>query len=139
MSFQLLAVYKGPREGEDTHTLQKHRLAAHLNPLALTTCVVTTTATPVATAVERAIAVGSAPIMAVDMEPDMAVDTAQDTAVDMGQDMAVDLAPIMAMATEPDMAVDMALAMAATGQFATGDVILLVSRTSSSKPFLLLR
>ena len=135
MSCQLLAVYKGPREGEDTHTLQKHRLAAHLNPLALTTCVVTTTATPVATAVERAIAVGSAPIMAVDMEPDMAVDTAQDTAVDMGQDMA----PIMAMATEPDMAVDMALAMAATGQFATGDVILLASRTSPSKPFLLLR
>ena len=131
MSFQLLAVYKGPREGEDTHTLQKHPLAAHLNPLALTTCVVTTTATPVAMAVERAIAVGSAPIMAVDM--------AQDTAVDMGQDMAVDLAPIMAMAMEPDMAVDMALAMAATGQFATGDVILLVSRTSSSKPFLLLR
>ena len=139
MSFQLLAVYKGPREGEDTHTLQKHRLAAHLNALALTTCVVTTTAIPVAMAVERATAVGSAPIMAVDMEPDMAVDTAQDMAVDMGQDMAVDLAPIMAMATEPDMAVDMALAMAATGQFATGDVILLASRTSSSKPFLLLR
>ena len=82
-------------------------------------------------AVETATAVGSAPIMAVDMEPDMAVDTAQDTAVDMGQDMAVVM--------EPDTAVDMALAMAATGQFATGDVILLVSRTSSSKPFLLLR
>ena len=31
-------------------------------------------------AVERATAVGSAPIMAVDMEPDMAVDTAQDMA-----------------------------------------------------------
>jgi len=139
MSCQLVTVYKGPREGEDTHTLQKHRLAVHLNPLPLTTCVVTTTATPVATAVERPIAVGSAPIMAVDMEPDMAVDTAQDTAVDMGQDMAVDLAPIMAVATEPDMAVDMALAMAATGQFATGDVILLASRTALTKPFLFLR
>ena len=80
-------------------------------------------------AVERATAVGSAPIMAVVMEVDTAVDTAQDTAVDMGQDMAVDLAPIMAVATEPDMAVDMALAMAATGQFATGDVIL-AARTS---------
>ena len=107
MSCQLVTVYKGPREGEDTHTLQKQPLAAHLNPLPLTTCVVTTTATPVATAVERPIAVGSAPIMAVDMEPDMAV--------------------------------DMALAMAAIGQFATGDVILLASRTSPSKPFLLLR
>ena len=52
-----------------------------------------------ATAVERATAVGSAPIMAVVMEPDMAV--------------------------------DMALAMAATGQFATGDVIL-AARTSPS-------
>ena len=117
------------------HTLQKHPLAVHLNPLALTTCVVTTTATPVAMAVERATAVGSVPIMAVDMEVDTAVDTAQDmavdTAVDMGQDMAVDLAPIMAVVMEPDMAVDMALAMAATGQFATGDVIL-AARTSPS-------
>ena len=113
------------------HTLQKQPLAVHLNPLALTTCVVTTTATPVAMAVERATAVGSAPIMAVDTEVDMAVDTARDTAVDMGQDMAVDLAPIMAVVMEPDMAVDMALAMAATGQFATGDVIL-AARTSPS-------
>ena len=72
-------------------------------------------------AVERATAVGSAPIMAVDMEVDMAVDTAVDMAVDMGQDMAVVM--------EPDMAVDMALAMAAPGQFATGDVIL-AARTS---------
>ena len=99
MSCQLVTVYKGPREGEDTHTLQKQPLAVYLNPLALTTCVVTTTATPVAMAVERATAVGSAPIMAVVMEPDMAV--------------------------------DMALAMAATGQFATGDVIL-AARTSPS-------
>ena len=135
MSFQLLAVYKGPREGEDTHTLQKHRLAAHLNPLPLTTCVVTTTATPVAMAVERATAVGSAPIMAVDMEVDTAVDTAWDMAVDTAVDMGQDMAVVM----EPDTAVDMALAMAATGQFATGDVILLASRTSPSKPFLLLR
>ena len=90
-------------------------------------------------AVETAIAVGSAPIMAVDMEVDTVVDMAQDTAVDMGQDMAVDLAPIMAVAMEPGMAVDMALAMAATGQFATGDIILLAARTSPSKPFLLLR
>ena len=74
-------------------------------------------------AVERAIAVGSAPIMAVDMEVDMAVDTAVDMAVDMGQDMAVVM--------EPDMAVDMALAIVATGQFATGDVIL-AARTSPS-------
>ena len=99
MSCQLVTVYKDPREGEDTHTLQKQPLAAHLNPLPLTTCVVTTTATPVAMAVERATAVGSAPIMAVVMEPDMAV--------------------------------DMALAIAATGQFATGDVIL-AARTSPS-------
>ena len=86
-------------------------------------------------AVETAIAVGSAPIMAVDMEVDTVVDTAvdtgQDTAVDMGQDTAVDLGPIMAVAMEPDMAVDTAQAIAATGQFATGDVILSV-RTSPS-------
>ena len=131
MSFQLLAVYKGPREGEDTHTLQKHRLAAHLNPLPLTTCVVTTTATPVAMAVERATAVGSAPIMAVDMEVDTAVDTARDMAVDMAVDTAVDMGQDMAVVMEPDTAVDMALAMAATGQFATGDVIL-AARTSPS-------
>ena len=131
MSCQLLAVYKGPREGEDTHTLQKHRLAAHLNPLALTTCVVTTTATPVAMAVERATAVGSAPIMAVDMEVDTAVDTARDMAVDMAVDTAVDMGQDMAVVMEPDTAVDMALAMAATGQFATGDVIL-AARTSPS-------
>ena len=75
--------------------------------------------------------------LAVDMVQDMAVDMVQDTAVDMGQDMAVDLAPIMAVATEPDMAVDMALAMAAIGQFATGDVILLAARTSPPKtPFM---
>ena len=117
---------------EKTHTLQKHPLAVHLNPLPLTTCVVTTTATPVAMAVEAAIAVDSAPTMAVDMELDMAVDTAQDTAVAMEQDMAVDLAPIMAVVMEPDMAVDMALALAATGQFATGDIILLAARTSPS-------
>ena len=86
-------------------------------------------------AVERATAVGSAPIMAVDMEVDTAVDTAWDMAVDTAVDMGQDMAVVM----EPDMAVDMALAMAATGQFATGDVILLASRTSSSKPFLLLR
>ena len=92
------------------HTLQKQPLAVHLNPLALTTCVVTTTATPVAMAVERAIAVGSAPIMAVDMEPDMAVDMG--LAVDMVQDMAVDTAPIMAAVMEPDMAVDTAPAVA---------------------------
>ena len=85
--------------GRRKHALQKHRLAVHLNPLPLTTCVVTTAATPVAMAVETATAVGSAPIMAVDMEPDMAV--------------------------------DMALAIAATGQFATGDVIL-AARTSPS-------
>lgn len=57
MSCQLVTVYKDPREGEDTHTLQKHRLAVHLNPLPLTTCVVTTAATPVAMAVETATAV----------------------------------------------------------------------------------
>ena len=88
-------------------------------------------------AVERATAVGSAPIMAVVIEPDMAVDMG--LAVDMVQDMAVDLAPIMAVVMEPDMAVDMALAMAAIGQFATGDVILLASRTALTKPFLFLR
>jgi hypothetical protein len=42
---------------ERRHTLQKHPLAVHLNLLALTTCVVTTTATPVAMAVEAATAV----------------------------------------------------------------------------------
>ena len=86
-------------------------------------------------AVETAIAVGSAPIMAVDMEVDTVVDTAvdtgQDTAVDMGQDTAVDLGPFMAAVMEPDMAVDVAQAIAATGQFATGDVIL-AARTSPS-------
>ena len=90
-------------------------------------------------AVETAIAVGSAPIMAVDMEvdtvvdmaQDTAVDMGQDTAVDMGQDTAVDLGPFMAAVMEPDMAVDTAQAIAATGQFATGDVILSV-RTSPS-------
>ena len=61
-------------------------------------------------AVERATAVGSAPIMAVDMEPDMAVDMG--LAVDMVQDMAVDTAPIMAAVMEPDMAVDTAPAVA---------------------------
>ena len=75
-------------------------------------------------AVERATAVGSAPIMAVDMEVDMAVDTAVDTAVDMGQDMAVVM--------EPDTAVDTALAIAATGQFATEDVILAGRRSPFS-------
>ena len=82
-------------------------------------------------AVETAIAVGSVPIMAVDMEVDTAVDSGQDTAVDMGQDTAVDLGPIMAVAMEPDMAVDVAQAIAATGQFAAGDVIL-AARTSPS-------
>ena len=67
-------------------------------------------------AVERATAVGSAPIMA----------------VDMGQDMAVDLAPITAVVMEPDTAVDMALAIAATGQFATEDVILAGRRSPFS-------
>ena len=47
--------------------------------------------------------------------------------------------PDMAVDVDPAVAVDMALAMAATGQFATGDVILLAARTSPSKPFLLLR
>jgi len=91
-------------------------------------------------AVERATAVGSAPIMAVDMEVDTAVDmevdtavdTAQDMAVDMGQDMAVDLAPITAVVMEPDTAVDTALAIAATGQFATEDVILAGRRSPFS-------
>lgn len=54
------------------------------------------------------------------MEPDIAVDMVQGYGCGYGTDMAVDLAPIMAVATEPGMAVDMALAMAATGQFATG-------------------
>ena len=49
----------------------------------------------------------------------------------MGQDTAVDLGPFMAAVMEPDMAVDMALAIAATGQFATGDVIF-AARTSPS-------
>ena len=66
-------------------------------------------ATPVAMAVETAIAVGSAPIMAVATAPIMAVV--------MGQDMAADMAPDTAV----------------TGQSAT-DIILLAARISPSKP-----
>ncbi|KAB1283262.1 hypothetical protein Cadr_000001068 [Camelus dromedarius] len=88
---QLLTVYKGPREIEDTHPFEKPPLSTHLNSHPLTTCVATTMATPVAMAVETAMAVDLAPIMAAVMVPDMAVDTA------------VDMAPAMAVVTEPDM------------------------------------
>ena len=90
-------------------------------------------------AVETAIAVDSAPTMAVVMV--LAVDMAQGMAVDSAPIMAVDTAPIMAVVMGQDMAVDMvptvamdmALAIAVTGQSATG-IILLVARTLPPKP-----
>ena len=65
----------------------------------------------------------------------LAVDMAQGMAVDSAPIMAVDTAPIMAMVMGQDMAVDMdmALAIAVTGQSATG-IILLAARTLPPKP-----
>ncbi|KAB1283261.1 hypothetical protein Cadr_000001069 [Camelus dromedarius] len=86
-------------------------------------------------AVETAMAVDLALIMAVVMELDMAVDMAPAMAVDVELDMAVDMVPAVAV----DMALALALATAATGQFAIGCVILLAARPSLSKPHLLLK
>ncbi len=73
-------------------------------------------------AVEKAMATDAAPIMAIDGAPFMA--------------MSVAMAPVMAVATAPAMAVATALALvtAATGPFATGDIIRLAARTSRSRP-----
>ena len=65
-------------------------------------------------AVEKAMATDAAPIMAMDGAPFMA--------------MAVATAPAMVVATA------LALVTAATGPFATGDIIRLAARTSRSRP-----
>lgn len=77
--------------------------------------------------------------MAMDLVPITAVAMGLAMAVAMAQDTAVDMAPLMAVFMEQDMAVDMTLATAATGQFATGDVILLAAKTSPSKPRVFLK
>ena len=114
MLCQFLTVYKGPRGTGDTHTLENHPLATQLNSRPRTPCTAATTATPGAMAVEKAMATDAAPIMAMDGAPFMA--------------MAVAMAPVMAVATA------LALVTAATGPFATGDIIRLAARTSRSRP-----
>lgn len=114
MLCQFPTVYKGPRGTEDTHTLENHPLATQLNSRPRTPCTAATTATPGAMAVEKAMATDAAPIMAMDGAPFMA--------------MAVAMAPVMAVATA------LALVTAATGPFATGDIIPLAARTSRSRP-----
>ena len=114
MLCQFPTVYKGPRGTGDTHTLENHPLATHVIPRPRTPCTAATTATPGAMAVEKAMATDAAPIMAMDGAPFMA--------------MAVAMAPVMAVATA------LALVTAATGPFATGDIIRLAARTSRSRP-----
>lgn len=114
MLCQFPMVYKGPRGTGDTHTLENHPLATHVIPRPRTPCTAATTATPGAMAVEKAMATDAAPIMAMDGAPFMA--------------MAVAMAPVMAVATA------LALVTAATGPFATGDIIPLAARTSRSRP-----
>ena len=114
MLCQFPMVYKGPRGTGDTHTLENHPLATHVIPRPRTPCTAATTATPGAMAVEEAMATDAAPIMAMDGAPFMA--------------MAVAMAPVMAVATA------LALVTAATGPFATGDIIPLAARTSRSRP-----
>lgn len=121
MLCQLLTLYKGPRQAEDTDT-SAHPLAIHLSSLLLTPCVAATMATPVAMAVDTAMAVDLAPIMAVVMAPDMAVVMELDTAVAME--------PATAVAMEPAVAMALAVATGATGHCATEDATLLAARTS---------
>lgn len=129
MLCQLLTLYKGPRQAEDTDT-SAHPLAIHLSSLLLTPCVAATTATPVAMAVDTAMAVDLAPTMAVVMAPDMAVVMELDTAVAMEPAMAVAMEPATAVATEPAVAMALAVATGATGHCATEDATLLAARTS---------
>lgn len=101
-----------------------HLRATHLKSPLLTTCVATT-GTPVAMAMDAAMAVDVAPILAVVMELAVAVAMAQDGAVEESPAVGVDMA--------------VALATVATGHFATEDVTLLAARPSFSKPHLLLK